>query len=80
VLTTVEDFAIVRDALEKKFGPAKSARLAWRPLNTVPVAAEPAKTLFELIETLEDSDDVQNVVANFEVADDVLAALSASAA
>ena len=33
--------------------------------------------LFKLLETLEDSDDVQNIFANFEVADDVLARLSA---
>ena len=36
-----------------------------------------AQALFKLLETLEDSDDVQNVYANFEVSDDVMARLSA---
>ena len=35
------------------------------------------EALFKLLETLEDSDDVQNVFANFEVSDDVMARLSA---
>ena len=67
----------VRDALETRFGPAESARLAWRPLNSAMIGEETAASLFRLIETLEDSDDVQNVYANFEVGDEVLARLSA---
>ena len=54
-----------------------TARLAWRPKNTSPVDEDTATTLFKLLEALEDSDDVQNVYANFEVADDVMARLSA---
>jgi len=77
ILTGIDDFAAVRDALEKAFGPAQTARLAYRATNTVPVAEETARTVFELIETLEDSDDVQAVSANFEVAEDVLAKLTA---
>ncbi|HVH74149.1 MAG TPA: YebC/PmpR family DNA-binding transcriptional regulator [Stellaceae bacterium] len=72
-----EDFNNVRDALEKAFGPADSARLAWRPKSASAVDEQTAAGLFKLLETLEDSDDVQNVYANFEVADDVLARLSA---
>ena len=76
ILTTVEDFAAVRDALAQKFGDASGAKLQWRPINTVPVAAEPAESLFKLLELLEDSDDVQTVFANYEVADDVLQRLA----
>jgi YebC/PmpR family DNA-binding regulatory protein len=65
----------VRDALEARFGPAASARLVWRPKTTAPVGEELAPVLFRLLETLEDSDDVQSVYANFEVAEDVLARL-----
>jgi YebC/PmpR family DNA-binding regulatory protein len=67
----------VRDALERRFGPPSSAKLMWRPKVTAPVAGDAAEPLFKLLETLEDSDDVQNVYANFEVADDVMARLSA---
>ena len=77
ILTGIDDFAQVRDALEKAFGPAQTARLAYRATNMIPVGEETARTVFDLIETLEDSDDVQAVSANFEVAEDVLAKLTA---
>jgi len=77
VTTAPEDFNGVRDALEGRFGPAESARLAWRPKTSATIEEDAAGTLFKLLETLEDSDDVQNVYANFEVGEDVLARLSA---
>ncbi len=67
----------MRDALEQRFGPANSARLAWRPKSATTIDEEVATGLFKLLETLEDSDDVQNVYANFEVGEEVLARLSA---
>jgi len=67
----------VRDALENRFGPAGSARLVWRPKTASEIGEETATSLFKLLETLEDSDDVQNVYANFEVAEDVIARLGA---
>src|ERR1700704_1981372 len=72
-----DDLNSIRDALEKRFGPAESARLAWRPKTAINVEGEVAQALFKLLEALEDSDDVQNVFANFEGADDVMARLSA---
>jgi transcriptional/translational regulatory protein YebC/TACO1 len=53
------------------------ARLGWRPQANVPVGSEQAEMLFKLLETLDDNDDVQNVVANFEVDEAVLERLSA---
>ena len=77
VTTAPEDLNTVRDTLEARFGPADSARLVWRPKTTSAVDEEMATGLFKLLETLEDSDDVQNVYANFEVAEDVMARLGA---
>jgi YebC/PmpR family DNA-binding regulatory protein len=77
VISAPDDFNSVRDALESRFGPADSARLAWRPQTTAVIDEDTAASLFKLLETLEDSDDVQNVYANFEVGDDVLTRLSA---
>jgi YebC/PmpR family DNA-binding regulatory protein len=77
VTSSVDEFNTVRDALEQRFGPASSAKLVWRPKSMAPVDEETAPSLFKLLETLEDSDDVQNVYANFEVADDVMTRLSA---
>jgi transcriptional/translational regulatory protein YebC/TACO1 len=72
-----EDLNTVRDALDSRFGPASSAQLVWRPKTTSAIDEDTATTLFKLLETLEDSDDVQNVYSNFEVAEDVLARLGA---
>jgi YebC/PmpR family DNA-binding regulatory protein len=77
VTSAPEDLNTVRDALESRFGPAESARLVWRPRSTAPIDEETATTVFKLLETLDDSDDVQNVYANFEVAEDVMARLGA---
>jgi YebC/PmpR family DNA-binding regulatory protein len=76
IVTTVDDFAQVRDALEAKFGAPERAKLAWRPTTTVPVDEAGAESLFKLIETLEDNDDVQTVWGNYEVADAVLQKLA----
>jgi YebC/PmpR family DNA-binding regulatory protein len=67
----------VRDALERRFGPAQSAKLGWRPQTTIAVADEPADKLFKLLEALEDNDDVQTVIANYEVSDETLTRLTA---
>jgi YebC/PmpR family DNA-binding regulatory protein len=77
VTCALDDLNSVRDALEKRFGTPESARLAWRPKIEIGVEGDVAQALFKLLESLEDSDDVQNVFANFEVADDVMARLSA---
>jgi len=67
----------VRDALEARFGAPQSARLVWKPKTLSPIGQEDAASLFKLLEALEDSDDVQNIFANFEVADEIMARLSA---
>jgi YebC/PmpR family DNA-binding regulatory protein len=72
-----DDLGAVRDALEQRFGAPEVARLDWKPQSSVPVDEETAVTLFRLLDTLDDSDDVQRVAANFEVADDIMERLSA---
>ncbi|MFN8948018.1 MAG: YebC/PmpR family DNA-binding transcriptional regulator [Alphaproteobacteria bacterium] len=63
----------VREALEKRFGPASLAKLVWRPQSTVSVEGDAAQSLVKLLEALDDHDDVQNVYANFEMSDETLA-------
>ena len=77
IVCAPEEFNAVRDALEKKLGPAESAKLVWRPKTTAPIDQAQAEQLFKLIEALEDNDDVQTVTTNFEVSDAVLARLTA---
>jgi YebC/PmpR family DNA-binding regulatory protein len=71
-----DDFAVVRDELVKLLGEPESARLDWRPQNTIPLDQQKAESLFKLLEVLEDSDDVQRVAANFDVSDEIMARLS----
>ncbi len=70
-----ESLAEVAAALEARFGEPVSAKIIWKPQNTVEVDADKAGTLMKLVGALEDSDDVQNVYANFEIPDDVMASL-----
>ena len=67
----------MRDALEESLGSAQSAQFTWKPLNTIAVDEDQAGTLLKLFNTLEDNDDVQQVSANFEIADDIMAKLTA---
>ncbi len=73
--TAVADFAAVRDALEAAGLEMDSAELSMIPQNTVEVDAEAGRKLMRLVEALEDNDDVQNVHANFDLPDEVLAEL-----
>ena len=72
-----DDFFAVRDALEARFGAPESAQVEWRPTTSVTLDEERAATVLKLLEALEDSDDVQNVYANFDIPDAVMARLSA---
>lgn len=77
VLTSPDGFFAVRDALETRFGPPAEARLDWRPTTTIALDEERAQGVLKLVDALEDSDDVQNVYANFDLPEAVLARLSA---
>jgi YebC/PmpR family DNA-binding regulatory protein len=77
IICAADDLNTVREALEARLGSPEAAHLGWRPQVTVPVGPDQAETLFRLLETLDDNDDVQRVVANFEVDDAILERLSA---
>jgi YebC/PmpR family DNA-binding regulatory protein len=67
----------VAKALEARFGEPRSAQILWRPKSSVAIDEEAGQKLLRMLEGLEDSDDVQNVYANFEIADEILERLSA---
>ena len=73
-----EDFAAVRDALEAKLGAPQSAKIVWKPSNTIAVNDLAGETLAKLLEALDDHDDVQNVYANYELSDALMEKLSAA--
>jgi YebC/PmpR family DNA-binding regulatory protein len=67
ITCSVEQLYSVRDELVKKFGDPEEARITWKPKNTTPIGSEAEKSLFKLLEILEDNDDVQTVVTNYEL-------------
>ncbi len=77
IVCAAEHLHQVREALEGSFGEPLSAKLDWRPFASIPVDEAQAETLLKLLEGLDDNDDVQQVSANFEIADDIFARLSA---
>lgn len=77
VYASQDSFRDVAKALEAKFGEPRKAALTWKPQNSVAVDDEAGEKLLKLIETLNEHDDVQNVYANFEVSDALVARLNA---
>ncbi|MGH8839993.1 MAG: YebC/PmpR family DNA-binding transcriptional regulator [Jiangellaceae bacterium] len=69
------DLVAVRTAVQQAGLDYESAESSWVPSVTVPLDEDGARKIFRLIEALEDSDDVQDVFANFEVSDEVIEAV-----
>ncbi len=76
VLTAPETFEAVRLAFEKESVPFISADLTKVPETTIVLDEPNAKSLFRMIDALEEDDDVQNVYANYSVSDEIMEALS----
>ena len=73
ITTSMEGLVEVSRALEAKFGEPKKSKLIWRPQNAIAVDDEAGEKILKLIGALEDNDDVQNVYANFEISDALVA-------
>jgi YebC/PmpR family DNA-binding regulatory protein len=78
IYTASDTLRDVAKALETKFGEPRKAALVWKPQNTITLDDVKGEQMLELIAALEESDDVQNVYANFEVSDAVVAKMSAA--
>ncbi|MFE7973506.1 YebC/PmpR family DNA-binding transcriptional regulator [Streptomyces shenzhenensis] len=72
VLSEATDLVAVRSALQAAGIDYDSAEANFVPTMQVELDEEGAKKIFKLIDALEDSDDVQNVFANFDVSDEVM--------
>ena len=77
VVSEPTDLVPVRTALQDAGIEYDSAESSLVPTMTVPVDEDAARKVFKLIDVLEDSDDVQNIYANFDVSDEVMAAIDA---
>ncbi|MBT1095998.1 YebC/PmpR family DNA-binding transcriptional regulator [Streptomyces chartreusis] len=72
VLSEATDLVAVRTALQEAGIDYDSADSSFVPSVQVELDEEGAKKIFKLIDALEDSDDVQNVFANFDVSDEIM--------
>jgi YebC/PmpR family DNA-binding regulatory protein len=77
IYTAQDSLHDVAKGLEAKFGEPRKSALLWKPQNIIAVDDEKGEQLIELVEALEELDDVQNVYANFEVSDALVAKMSA---
>jgi YebC/PmpR family DNA-binding regulatory protein len=77
VVTEATDLVAARTALQSAGIDYDSAEAAFVPSMQVELDGDAAGKVFRLVEALEDLDDVQNVFANFDVPDDVMASLDA---
>ena len=75
IITAVENFETVRKALEEASVPMDIAELTRIPQNTVSLDEKKGKALLKLMDILEDHDDIQKAYSNFEIPDDVMAAI-----
>jgi len=75
VVSEPTDLVAVRTALQDAGIDYDSAESSLVPTMTVPVDEEGARKVFKLVDALEDCDDVQNIFGNFDVPDEVMAAL-----
>ena len=76
VVTPPGSLAAVRAALEEAGIGVESSELTQVPKTTVRLEGGDAKRLLKLVDMLEELDDVQDVYANFDISDDVLASIS----
>ena len=75
IVCEASDTAAVRAACEAAGLTVESADVSWLPTVNVPLDDETGRRVLRLVEAVEDLDDVQNVWANFDISDEVLASV-----
>ena len=76
VVCEASDLVAARTALQSAGIDYESAESSFLPSMQIPLDAQGAQKVFELIDAIEELDDVQNVYSNFDVSDEVMASLS----
>jgi YebC/PmpR family DNA-binding regulatory protein len=75
IVTDPSALAAVRDALRAADIGISSAELTMLPQSTIPVDGGEARRVLQLLDALEELEDVQNVYANFDIPEEVMASL-----
>ena len=76
VIAAPGDLRAVRQALEAAEAVVESAEVTYLPSTLLPLGAETARKVLRLVDALEELDDVQMVYGNFDISDEVMAALA----
>ncbi len=76
VVTPPDVLQQVRKAVEESGFKVESAELTYEPSSTVPLDDDTARKVLALMEELEDHDDVQNVYANLEISEELMAEIA----
>jgi YebC/PmpR family DNA-binding regulatory protein len=75
IYTTREELMSVATTMQDQFGDPLSANIIWKPQSLIEVTGSKAGNVVKMMEALEDSDDVQNIYANFDISEEDMAAL-----
>ena len=78
IATAPDEMETVRQALERQGVPVTEGQVDLVPQSTVRVEGKDAAAVLRLIEALEEQDDVQSVYSNYDIADEVIEAISAA--
>jgi YebC/PmpR family DNA-binding regulatory protein len=76
VITPPAELAVVRAALDGAGIRVESAEVTHLPMTTIALGEESARSVLRLVDALEELDDVQAVYANFDISEDVMAAVA----
>ncbi len=76
VVTAPSDFETVKKAIDDAGFPYTLAEVTKIPKNTVKIEGKKAQQMINLMQAIEDHDDVSHVYSNFDIADDVMEAMS----
>ncbi len=77
VVTDLKDFAAVQAALAQASLPIEQAEITMVPQSTIRLEGKVAEQVLRLMDALEEHDDVQHVYANFDIPEEIMAALTA---
>ena len=77
IMTSFADLAEVARKLEAALGEAETVKAVWKPQTTTSLDEDKASAMLKLIGILDEDDDVQEVYANYEIPDAVMAKLTA---
>ena len=73
IITSINEFANIREKLEELLGTPEQAQIIWQPENYIKIEDEKkATSILKLVDTLDNCEDVQGVYCNFEIEEDML--------